>query len=75
MDRGSSPWGHKESDKTEQLTLHNINKCLDVLQMLQICPGCGRTTRSSLFPDVHVCRKGGRQRLQRRVTPGLDLGR
>ena len=75
MDRGSSPWGHKESDTTEQLTLHSINKCLDVLRMLQIRPGCGRTTRSSLFPDVHVRRKGGQQRLPRRVTPGLDLGR
>ena len=37
MDRGYSPWGHKESDTTERLTHKHTHKTLKIIYGLKLC--------------------------------------
>ena len=43
-----SPWGHKESDKTELLSLHFIS------EKVRFTPTCEGKARADIGPELHV---------------------
>ena len=52
---GYSPWGHKESDMTEQLTLLPLEKCLFkpfVHFKIELCFGCAVLRGLDLFQKL-----------------------
>ena len=49
-----SPWGHKESDITEQLSTHTYHKCITSYNILEIRSVFSHTTGEKLFMMVII---------------------